>query len=71
MFNQSNKLFILFIFLLQNENIFILFSDLTINQTMTSSKKVEKPEGAYIKKGRYVLNLRFPCTHFLIIVFFY
>jgi len=24
---------------------------------MTSSKKVEKPQGAYIKKGRYVISL--------------
>lgn len=27
-------------------------SDLTTDQTMTSSKKVEKAQGAYIKKGR-------------------
>jgi hypothetical protein len=36
---------------------------------MTSSKKVEKPEGAYIKKGRYVIPTRFLQTIFLVYLF--
>ena len=31
---------------------------------MTSSKKVEKPQGAYIKKGRYVIPIRFFVNNF-------
>jgi hypothetical protein len=35
---------------------------------MTSSKKVEKPQGAYIKKGRYEIPLRF-CLENIFVVF--
>jgi len=37
---------------------------------MTSSKKVEKPQGAYIKKGRYVITILFLKTILLLIFFF-